>query len=94
MRVDAVAYEERARVPRVLAQHEVGVTQLREHAQGHVVQVPDRRRAHGERHRLPRVERLERDECRADEARRRPELGANDSNLVAHRLQPAQPTPW
>ena len=43
-----------ARVPRVLAQHDVGRAQLREHAQRHVLEVADRRRADGERHLRPR----------------------------------------
>ncbi len=49
-RVDAVTFEQRPRVPRVLAQHEIRLAQLREHAQRHVVEIPDRRRADGERH--------------------------------------------
>ena len=44
--------EQAARVARVLAEHDVGGSQLGEHAQGHVLEVPDRRRADRERHQL------------------------------------------
>src|SRR5262249_53095551 len=47
---DPVTAEQSRRVPRVLAQHDVGLRELGEHAQRDVVQVPDRRRADGERH--------------------------------------------
>ena len=49
-RLDAVPLEQAARVPRVLAEHDVGGAQLREHAQRHVLEVADRRGADGERH--------------------------------------------
>ena len=43
---DAVAIEQHARVARVLAGDHVGLAQRREHAQRHVLEVADRRRAH------------------------------------------------
>ena len=49
-RIDAVPLEQAARVPRVLAQDDVGRAQLREHAQRDVLEIPDRRRADDERH--------------------------------------------
>src|SRR6202022_2504292 len=42
---DAVAVEQHARAPGVLAGDDVGLAQRREHAQGHVLEVADRRRA-------------------------------------------------
>ena len=48
--VDAVPLEQAARVPRVLAEDDVGGAQLREHAQRHVLEVADRRGADDERH--------------------------------------------
>ena len=45
---DAVAVEQRARVPRVLARDHVGGAQRREHAQRDVLEVADRRRADDE----------------------------------------------
>ena len=45
-----VAPEEDPRAPRVLAEDEVGLGELLEHAKRHVAQVPDRRGADGERH--------------------------------------------
>src|SRR3954468_19505738 len=60
---------------RVLAEDDVGRAQLVEQPQGHVVEVPDRRRADGERHLAQGVER---DEARADQAGGGPQLGAPD----------------
>jgi hypothetical protein len=42
---DPVTLEKPPRVPGVLAEHEVGVGELAEHAQGDVLQVADRGRA-------------------------------------------------
>ena len=50
LRADSVPLEQPARVAGVLREHDVGLAQLREHAQRHVVEVPDRRRADRERH--------------------------------------------
>ncbi len=49
-RLDLMAIEQAAGVPRVFGEHEVGGPQLREHTQRDVLEVPDRRRADGQRH--------------------------------------------
>ena len=49
-RLDPVPLEQPARMPRVLAQHDVCGAQLREHAQRDVLEIPDRRRADDEGH--------------------------------------------
>ena len=49
-RLDAVALQQAAGMSRVLGQHEVGLPELGEHSQRHVVEVPDRCRADRERH--------------------------------------------
>ena len=49
-RLDPVPLEQAAGVTRVLGEHDVGVAKLGEHAQGDVVEIPDRRRADGEGH--------------------------------------------
>src|SRR4051794_5962285 len=69
---------------RVLAEDDVGRAQLVEQPQGHVVEVPDRRRADGERHLAQGVER---DEARADQAGGGPQLGAHDPYAVARARQ-------
>ena len=67
-RANPVPLEEHPRVARVLAQHGVGSRELLQDPQRDIGEVPDRSRAHGERQRLPHsVERLERDESRADQ---------------------------
>ena len=53
-RLDPVPLEQAARVARVLAEDELGLGELAQHAQGHVLEVADRRRADRERHRLAR----------------------------------------
>src|SRR5215212_2935574 len=67
-------------MPRVLAQHDIRRTELLEHSQRDVVEVPDRRRADGERH---LSERVEADEPRADQPRGRAELSAHDAQAFA-----------
>ena len=49
-RLDPVPLEQAAGVTRVLGEHHVGVAKLGQHAQGDVVEIPDRRRADGEGH--------------------------------------------
>ena len=82
LRRDAVTREERARPPRVLAEHEVGLGELTKDAERDVLEIADRRRADGERH-CPRFERLEGDQPRADHAGLLAELGRDDANPIA-----------
>src|SRR5207237_8266909 len=49
-RTDAVAAEEDLRAAGVLAEHDVRLAELPQHAQRDVLEVPDRRRADDERH--------------------------------------------
>jgi hypothetical protein len=45
-----VALEQPSRAARVLREHDVGVAELTQDAQSHILEVADRRRADGERH--------------------------------------------
>ena len=49
-RLDPVALEQAARMPRVLGEDEIGRPELVQHAQRDVVEVSDRRRADRQRH--------------------------------------------
>ena len=49
-RTDSMPLQELPRVPRVLAEHELRLGQLAQHAQGDVLEVADRSRADRERH--------------------------------------------
>src|SRR4029453_14520033 len=50
-RRDSVPLQQRASVPGVLREHDIGLGELAQHAQRHVLQIPDRCRTDGERHR-------------------------------------------
>ena len=65
LRADAVPVEQARRMARVLAQHDVGLRELVQHAQRDVVEVADRRRADCERHARPAT-------ARGRRGRRRP----------------------
>ena len=66
-------------LPRVLAQHEVRLAKLLEHAQRDVAEVADRRGADRERHLSHAVDRLEADERGPDQPRALPELDRLDT---------------
>src|SRR5439155_23346342 len=78
---DPVPLEQATRSPGVLAKDEVGLGELTEHPHRDVLEIPDRSRADGERHRL--TERLEGDERGADHAGQGTELRGNDPHGLA-----------
>ena len=49
-RLDPVPLEQDAGAPRVLAEDEIGLAELAQDAERDILEVPDRRRADGERH--------------------------------------------
>ena len=65
--LDPVPVEQAFRMPRVLAQDDVGSPQLVEHAKRHVLEVADRGRADRERHLRLLSDRLEREQAGADQ---------------------------
>ena len=88
---DAVPLEEDGRPTGVFTEDEVGGAQLGEHANRDVLEVADRRRADGERHLPLSVERLERDQARADQAGLLAELGLDDAERLVRRLDRLSP---
>ncbi len=81
---DAVRREQLSSPPRVLAEHEVRLRELGEHAQRHIPEIADRRRADRERHRLAgRVESLEGDQRRADHPGLLAERRGDDADEVS-----------
>lgn len=78
---DPVPVEQDLRPTRVLAEHDVRLREDTQNPERDVLEVPDRGRADGERHRnvlALAVERLEADETGTDETGVVPELGGND----------------
>ena len=86
LRTDAVPVEQPRRMARVLAEHDVGLRELAQHAQRDVVEVADRRRADRERHARPAT-RLEGDQAGADQPRLGAELGRDDADDVTPRVE-------